>query len=100
VKDLVLPESSQVTIQSLKAKIVQILFSQMHQNYAKYTFETFTVDGITIAYQIKSMAGVRMFSICIILVKTLRKSEHIFKKNLRNTLISAFKLQHSYRDNI
>jgi hypothetical protein len=32
---------------------VQILFSQMHQNYAKYTFETFTVDGITIAYQKK-----------------------------------------------
>jgi hypothetical protein len=28
---------------------VQILFSQMHQNYAKYKFETFTVDGITIA---------------------------------------------------
>jgi hypothetical protein len=39
----------------LKAKIVQILISQMHQNYAKYTFETFTVDGITIAYQIESM---------------------------------------------
>jgi hypothetical protein len=28
----------------LKAKLVQILFSQIHQNYAKYTFETFTVD--------------------------------------------------------
>jgi hypothetical protein len=40
----------------LKAKIVQILFSQMHQNCAKYTFETFTVDGIAIAYQIESMA--------------------------------------------
>jgi hypothetical protein len=40
----------------LKAKIVQILFSQMHQNYAKYTFETFTVDGISIAYQVESMA--------------------------------------------
>jgi hypothetical protein len=40
----------------LKAKTVQILFSQMHQNHAKYTFETFTVDGITIAYQIESMA--------------------------------------------
>jgi hypothetical protein len=40
----------------LKAKTVQILFSQMHQNYAKYTLETFTVDGITIAYQIESMA--------------------------------------------
>jgi hypothetical protein len=40
----------------LKAKIVQILFSQIHQNYAKCTFETFTVDGITIAYQIESMA--------------------------------------------
>jgi hypothetical protein len=26
----------------LKAKIVQILFLQIHQNYAKYTFETFT----------------------------------------------------------
>ena len=39
----------------LKAKIVQILFSQMHKNYAKYTFQTFTVDGITIAYQIESM---------------------------------------------
>jgi hypothetical protein len=32
----------------LKAKIVQILFSQIHQKYAKYTFETFTVDGIII----------------------------------------------------
>jgi hypothetical protein len=40
----------------LKAKTVQIVFSQMHQNYAKYIFETFTVDGITIAYQIESMA--------------------------------------------
>jgi hypothetical protein len=40
----------------LKAKIVQNLFSQIHQNYAKYTFETFTVDGITIAYQIECMA--------------------------------------------
>jgi hypothetical protein len=40
----------------LKAKIVQISFSQMQQNYANYTFETFTVDGITIAYQIGSMA--------------------------------------------
>jgi hypothetical protein len=27
----------------------------MNQNYAKYTFETFTVDGITVAYQIESM---------------------------------------------
>jgi hypothetical protein len=36
----------------LNAKIVQILFLQMHQHYAKYTFET----GITIAYQIESMA--------------------------------------------
>jgi hypothetical protein len=35
----------------LKAKIVQILFSQMHQK-----FETFTVAGITIAYQTESMA--------------------------------------------
>jgi hypothetical protein len=40
----------------LEAKILQILFLQIHQNYAKYTFETFTVDGITIAYQIESMA--------------------------------------------
>ena len=40
----------------LKAKIVQILFLQIHQNYAKYTFETFTVDRISIAYQIESMA--------------------------------------------
>jgi hypothetical protein len=40
----------------LNAKTVQILFSQIHQNYAKYTFETFAVDGITIAYQIESMA--------------------------------------------
>jgi hypothetical protein len=38
----------------LKAKIVQILFLQIYQNYAKYTFETFTVDGITIAYQTES----------------------------------------------
>jgi hypothetical protein len=37
----------------LKTKIVQILFSQMHQNYAKYTFETFTVDGIIVAYDIR-----------------------------------------------
>ena len=35
----------------LKAKIAQILFLQIHQNYAKHTFETFTVDGIAIAYQ-------------------------------------------------
>ena len=40
----------------LKTKFVHILFSQIHQNYAKYTFQTFTVDGITIAYQIESMA--------------------------------------------
>jgi hypothetical protein len=40
----------------LKAKIVQILFLQIHQNFAKYIFETFTVDGITIAYQIESIA--------------------------------------------
>jgi hypothetical protein len=39
----------------LKAKIVPILFSQIHQNYAMYTFEIFTVDGITIAYQIESI---------------------------------------------
>jgi hypothetical protein len=45
----------------LKAKIRQILFSQMHQNYVKYTFETFTFDGIAIAYQIESIAGIRMF---------------------------------------
>jgi hypothetical protein len=36
---------------SAKAKIVQILFSQIHKNYAKYTFETFTVDGIPITYE-------------------------------------------------
>jgi hypothetical protein len=40
----------------LKAKIVQILFSQIHKSYAKYTFETFTVDRITIANQIESVA--------------------------------------------
>jgi hypothetical protein len=40
----------------LKAKIVQILFLQIHQNYAKYTFETFTFDGIATAYQIESIA--------------------------------------------
>jgi hypothetical protein len=40
----------------LKAKIVQILFLQIHQIYGKYTFETFTVDGIAIAYQIESIA--------------------------------------------
>ena len=40
----------------LKAKVVQILFLQIHQYHAKYTFETFTVDGITIAYQIESIA--------------------------------------------
>jgi hypothetical protein len=40
----------------LKAKIVQILFSQIHKNYAEYTFQTFTVDGIAIAYQIESLA--------------------------------------------
>jgi hypothetical protein len=39
----------------LKAKLAQILFSQIYQNYAMYTFGTFTVDGITIAYQIESM---------------------------------------------
>ena len=36
--------------------MVQILFLQIRQNYAKYTFETFTVDGITIAYQIERIA--------------------------------------------
>jgi hypothetical protein len=40
----------------LKAEILQILFLQIHQNYAKYAFETFTVDRITIAYQIESIA--------------------------------------------
>jgi hypothetical protein len=39
----------------LKAEIMQILFSQIHQIYAKYTFEIFIVDGITIAYQIESI---------------------------------------------
>ena len=39
----------------LKAKFVHILFSQIHQNYAKYTFQTFTADGINIAYQIESI---------------------------------------------
>jgi hypothetical protein len=37
------------------------------QNYGKYTFQTFTVDGITIAYQIESMDWIRMVCICIIL---------------------------------
>jgi hypothetical protein len=55
----------------LKAKIVQILFSQIHKNYAEYSFQTFTVDGKTIADQIESMARIRMFCICMILVKTL-----------------------------
>jgi hypothetical protein len=40
----------------LKAEIVQILFSQIHKNYVKYAFKTFTVDGITTAYQIENMA--------------------------------------------
>ena len=40
----------------LKAKIVQILFLQIYQNCAKYTIETFTADGIAIAYQIESIA--------------------------------------------
>jgi hypothetical protein len=40
----------------LQAKIVQTLLSQIHKNYGKYTFQIFTVDGITIAYQIESMA--------------------------------------------
>jgi hypothetical protein len=39
----------------LKAKIVPILFSQIIQNYAMYTFETFTVDGITTSLQIESI---------------------------------------------
>jgi hypothetical protein len=64
----------------LKAIIVQNLFSQMHQNYTKYTYETFTVDGITIAHQIERMIWIRIFCICIILVKNLWKSEHIFQK--------------------
>jgi hypothetical protein len=51
----------------------------MNQNYAKYTFEAFTVDKIIIAYQIESMAWIRMFYI-IILVKNLWKREHIFQK--------------------
>ena len=50
----------------LKEKIVQILFSQMHKNYAKYTFQTFTVGVITIAYHIESMVWIKLFSICII----------------------------------
>ena len=49
------PDKRQVKVM-LKAKIVQILFLQIHQNYAKYAFETFTVDGLTIAYQIESIA--------------------------------------------
>ena len=40
----------------LKAKMVQILFLQIHQNYVKYTLETFTVDRIAIAYKIKNIA--------------------------------------------
>jgi hypothetical protein len=40
----------------LKVRIVQILFSQMRHNYAKYTIETFKVDGIIVAYQMESMA--------------------------------------------
>jgi hypothetical protein len=57
----------------LKAKIVQILFSQIHKHYGMCTFQTFTVDGITVAYQIESMAWVRM------------KKWEYFSKNLRNT---------------
>jgi hypothetical protein len=54
-KTLCVNNSSTVKVM-LKAKIVQILFLQIHQNHAKHTFETFTVDGITIAYQIESIA--------------------------------------------
>jgi hypothetical protein len=39
----------------LKTKIVQILFSQIGKNYVKYRVETFTLDILTIAYQIGSM---------------------------------------------
>jgi hypothetical protein len=33
----------------LKSKIVQILSLQIHQNYAKYTFQTFTVNGMKVS---------------------------------------------------
>jgi hypothetical protein len=45
-----------MTLGYAKGKIVQILFLQIHQNCAKYTLETFTIDGITIAYRIESIA--------------------------------------------
>jgi hypothetical protein len=32
----------------------------MRHNYAKYTIETFKVDGIIVAYQMESMAWVKM----------------------------------------
>jgi hypothetical protein len=38
----------------LHAKIVQNLFARIGRNYVKYTFETFTLDILTIAYQIES----------------------------------------------
>jgi hypothetical protein len=44
----------EIKVPLFKAKIAQILSSQMHQNYAKYKFETFTVDGITIALDLES----------------------------------------------
>jgi hypothetical protein len=40
---------------TLKARIVQILFSQTGNNCVRCTVETFTLDRLAIAYQIKSM---------------------------------------------
>ena len=39
----------------LKAKSVQIWFSQLHRHDAKYTFDTFTVYKYIITEQIESM---------------------------------------------
>jgi hypothetical protein len=49
----------------LKARIVKILFSQIHvgKTYVEYTVETFTLDNLNIANQIESMVCMRLLCI-------------------------------------
>ena len=64
----------------LKARTVQILISQIGKNCISYKDETCTHSRLTIAYQVGSMVRLKLLCICLILMKNLRKNEHIFQK--------------------
>jgi hypothetical protein len=77
------------------AKIVQILFSKMHQNYAKYTFETFTFGIITICLSNRKYA----LNKNVLHMHNFNEKTKNFSKTLRNTF-RHLSCNHCYRDNI